>query len=67
MRGTRGTHIFAVVPKRVLLLYDGSVPKQGSRTPMTISPKVKAILTDAHFLVPLVVFFVGLALLITLH
>ncbi len=34
---------------------------------MTISPKVKAILTDAHFLVPLAVFFVGLALLITLH
>lgn len=27
----------------------------------------RAILTDSHFLIPLVVFCVGLALLITLH
>lgn len=26
-----------------------------------------AILTDTHFLIPLVVFFIGLGLLITLH
>jgi hypothetical protein len=34
---------------------------------MTISTKSKAILTDTHFLVPLVVLCIGLALLITLH
>jgi len=34
---------------------------------MTISPKTKTILTDSHFLVPLLVFCIGLALLITLH
>jgi hypothetical protein len=35
--------------------------------PMTIPPHTKAILTDSHFLVPLIVFCIGLALLITLH
>ena len=34
---------------------------------MNISPKARAILTDSHFLVPLIVFCIGLALLITLH
>jgi len=34
---------------------------------MMISPQTKAILTDSHFLVPLLVFCIGLALLITLH
>jgi hypothetical protein len=34
---------------------------------MTFSQKTAAILTDIHFLVPLVVFCIGLALLITLH
>jgi hypothetical protein len=29
--------------------------------------KARAILTDSHFLVPLVVFCIGLALLIALH
>lgn len=29
--------------------------------------RVKATVTDSHFLIPLVVFFVGLALLIMLH
>jgi hypothetical protein len=33
---------------------------------MTSSQKTRAILTDSHFLVPLVVFCIGLALLITL-
>ncbi|MGA3046666.1 MAG: translocated intimin receptor Tir [Terracidiphilus sp.] len=33
----------------------------------TFSQKAAAILTDIHFLVPLAVFFIGLALLITLH
>ncbi len=34
---------------------------------MKISRKARAILTDSHFLVPLIVFCIGLALLITLH
>jgi hypothetical protein len=34
---------------------------------MLFRPKISAILTDSHFLIPLIVFFVGLALLITLH
>jgi hypothetical protein len=34
---------------------------------MKISPKTRAVLTDSHFLVPLIVFCIGLALLITLH
>jgi hypothetical protein len=34
---------------------------------MTLPNKAAAILTDRHFLVPLIVFFIGLALLITLH
>ena len=34
---------------------------------MTLSTTVKCILTDSHFLIPLVVFCIGLALLIALH
>jgi hypothetical protein len=34
---------------------------------MPILAKFRAILTDSHFLIPLLVFCVGLALLITLH
>ena len=34
---------------------------------MTNIEKVKAIFTDSHLLIPLVVFCIGLALLITLH
>jgi hypothetical protein len=34
---------------------------------MNISPQIRATLTDSHFLVPLIVFCIGLALLITLH
>jgi len=34
---------------------------------MTFSEKTRAILTDSHFLIPLAVFFLGLALLIALH
>ena len=34
---------------------------------MTSSAKGRALLTDSHFLVPLIVFSIGLALLITLH
>ena len=34
---------------------------------MKTSSKARAILTDSHFLIPLVVFSIGLALLITLH
>jgi hypothetical protein len=40
------------------------------RSPKTSMPflaKFRAILTDSHFLIPLLVFCVGLALLITLH
>jgi hypothetical protein len=34
---------------------------------MTDLGKTRAILTDSHFLIPLIVFGIGLALLITLH
>jgi hypothetical protein len=34
---------------------------------MTDLEKIRAILTDIHFLIPLIVFGIGLALLITLH
>ena len=34
---------------------------------MTFFETAKSILTDSHFLIPLMVFVVGLALLITLH
>jgi len=34
---------------------------------MTLFKKTRTILTDSHFLIPLIVFCIGLALLITLH
>jgi hypothetical protein len=34
---------------------------------MRLTDRTGAILTDSHFLIPLVVFCIGLALLITLH
>jgi len=34
---------------------------------MNFSSKTKAVLTDSHFLIPLVVFCIGLGLLIVLH
>ena len=34
---------------------------------MTEIEKLRAVLTDSHFLIPLIVFCIGLALLITLH
>jgi hypothetical protein len=34
---------------------------------MTLFKKTRIILTDSHFLIPLTVFCIGLALLITLH
>ena len=34
---------------------------------MTSPRRISAVLTDSHFLIPLAVFCVGLALLITLH
>ena len=34
---------------------------------MTLLETARAIFTDSHFLIPLVVFVIGLALLITLH
>jgi len=34
---------------------------------MTVSDQARAILTDTHFLIPVAVFCIGLALLITLH
>jgi hypothetical protein len=40
---------------------------QKAGAPMTSVEKTRAILTDSHFLIPLVVFGIGLALLITLH
>jgi hypothetical protein len=38
-----------------------------NETDMNFSTKARAILTDSHFLVPLIVFCIGLALLIALH
>jgi hypothetical protein len=35
--------------------------------PMSTSEKMRAALTDSHFLAPLIVFLIGLALLIMLH
>jgi len=37
-----------------------------SRT-MRFADQTGAVLTDSHFLIPLVVFCIGLAILITLH
>jgi hypothetical protein len=34
---------------------------------MTEFEKLRCVLTDSHFLIPLIVFGIGLALLITLH
>lgn len=34
---------------------------------MTTSNKTRSILTDVHFLIPVAVFCIGLALLIVLH
>lgn len=34
---------------------------------MTESEKLRTVLCDNHFLIPLIVFGIGLALLITLH
>jgi hypothetical protein len=42
-------------------------PEGCRRDSMKFSPKTRATLTDSHFLVPLVVFCIGLALLITLR
>jgi hypothetical protein len=39
----------------------------GDNPTMTFLEKIRAILTDSHFLIPLIVFGIGLALLITLH
>jgi hypothetical protein len=41
-------------------------PREPTKT-MRFSDQTGAILTDSHFLIPLVVFCIGLALLITLH
>ena len=38
-----------------------------SRSPMTELEKLRAVLTDSHFLIPVIVFGIGLALLITLR
>ena len=41
--------------------------EQTSTTHMKILDQSGAILTDSHFLIPMAVFCIGLALLITLH
>jgi hypothetical protein len=41
-------------------------PRRLTQT-MRPTDRIGAILTDSHFLIPLVVFCIGLALLITLH
>jgi hypothetical protein len=37
------------------------------RSMMTFTATARTILTDSHFLIPLIVFCIGLALLIALH
>ena len=37
------------------------------RPAMTETEKLRAVLTDIHFLIPLIVFGIGLALLVTVH
>jgi hypothetical protein len=44
-----------------------SLAEHSGRLLMTDLEKIRAILTDIHFLIPLIVFCIGLALLITLH
>jgi hypothetical protein len=44
-----------------------SLAEHSDRLPMTDLEKIRAIITDIHFLIPLIVFGIGLALLITLH
>ena len=38
-----------------------------NHSPMTEFEKLRCVLTDSHFLIPVIVFGIGLALLITLH
>jgi hypothetical protein len=38
-----------------------------NKNTMTETEKLRAVLSDSHFLIPLIVFGIGLALLITLH
>jgi hypothetical protein len=40
---------------------------QADGIPMTLIETAKCILTDSHFLIPLIVFCIGLTLLIALH
>ena len=44
-----------------------SLAENSDQLLMTDLEKIRAILTDIHFLIPLIVFGIGLALLITLH
>jgi hypothetical protein len=60
----RRTFLTAGQPRRY---GDASRPRENDRMQMTLSEKTRAIVTDSHFLIPLAVFFVGLALLIALH
>jgi hypothetical protein len=57
--------------KGALVPYDGFRSPQGRlqefMRPMSTAEKTKAALTDSHFLVPLIAFCIGLALLIALH
>ena len=47
--------------------YSSGCPVCENSLQMKTASKKKAILTDSHFLVPLIVFCIGLALLIALH
>ena len=44
-----------------------SLGEHSDRLLMTDLEKIRAIITDIHFVIPLIVFGIGLALLITLH
>jgi hypothetical protein len=43
------------------------IMRESTGRKMTLFKKTRTILTDSHFLIPLIVFCIGLALLITLH
>jgi len=53
--------------RRAVSLWLRKLDKRNPKTSMSFLSKTSATLTDSHFLIPLIVFCVGLALLITLH
>ena len=60
--------IWAALKRKVLLHSEGDVSVPESETEQAgFGAMAKAVFTDAHFLIPVVVLIVGIALLIALH